>query len=65
MRKFFIICGIGIVALPIVGYGLYVWMNSRTFQIFGGLIHHVETSDKVVALTFDDGPSEHIGPDIA
>lgn len=38
---------------------LYVWMNARTFQLFGDLIPHVSTTEKVVALTFDDGPSEH------
>ena len=35
----------------------YKIMNSRTFQFFGGNINRVDTSDKVVALTFDDGPS--------
>ncbi|MFI6094584.1 polysaccharide deacetylase family protein [Lentzea sp. NPDC051213] len=30
--------------------------SSRTFQFFGELVHRVETTDKVVALTFDDGP---------
>jgi chitin deacetylase len=31
--------------------------RSRTFQLFGVLIPRVETSKKVVALTFDDGPT--------
>ena len=30
--------------------------SSRTFQFFGELVHRVETTEKVVALTFDDGP---------
>ncbi|MDX8030086.1 polysaccharide deacetylase family protein [Lentzea sp. BCCO 10_0856] len=30
--------------------------SSRTFQFFGELVDRVETTDKVVALTFDDGP---------
>lgn len=30
--------------------------RSRTFQFFGELIPRIETSQKVVALTFDDGP---------
>ena len=32
--------------------------NSRSFQFFGGLIEQVDTQEKVVALTFDDGPTE-------
>jgi peptidoglycan/xylan/chitin deacetylase (PgdA/CDA1 family) len=31
-------------------------VNSSTFQLFGDYIARVETLDKVVALTFDDGP---------
>lgn len=31
--------------------------RSRTFQLFGKLVSRVETSEMVVALTFDDGPS--------
>lgn len=32
--------------------------NSRSFQFFGEIIHKVDTQEKVVALTFDDGPTE-------
>jgi peptidoglycan/xylan/chitin deacetylase (PgdA/CDA1 family) len=32
-------------------------VNSSTFQLFGDYIARVETSEKVVALTFDDGPN--------
>ncbi len=31
--------------------------KSRTFQFFGRIVPRVETSQKVVALTFDDGPT--------
>ena len=31
--------------------------NSRTFQFFGEIVPRVETEEKVVALTFDDGPA--------
>lgn len=34
-------------------------MNSRTYQLFGGLTKQVETHQKVVALTFDDGPADN------
>ncbi|GAB2928806.1 polysaccharide deacetylase family protein [Nonomuraea fastidiosa] len=39
--------------------GLYELMNARTFQLAGDLTDRVATGEKVVALTFDDGPDEH------
>ena len=36
--------------------GLRQVARSRTFQLFGELVSHVDTRDSVVALTFDDGP---------
>lgn len=33
--------------------------SSRHFQLFGDLIHRVDTDQKLVALTFDDGPTPH------
>ena len=35
-------------------------MNSRTHQLFGGLTEQVETNQKMVALTFDDGPTKKV-----
>ena len=52
---------IALIALLAVGWGLYVLMNSRTFQLFGEIVPRVETSQKVVALTLDDGPGKHAG----
>jgi peptidoglycan-N-acetylglucosamine deacetylase len=37
-------------------FGLSAVGNARTFQFFGGLTDRVDTTAKVVALTFDDGP---------
>lgn len=37
-------------------FGLWWLMNSRTYQVFGTIVPRVETEQKVVALTFDDGP---------
>src|SRR5216684_3798467 len=31
-------------------------VNSSTFQLFGDYVARVDTKDRVVALTFDDGP---------
>jgi chitin deacetylase len=33
--------------------------KSRTFQFFGEIVSRVETNKKIVALTFDDGPTEY------
>ncbi|MDA3845369.1 MAG: polysaccharide deacetylase family protein [Vallitaleaceae bacterium] len=35
----------------------YFFSKSRNLQLFGNIISHIETEDKVIALTFDDGPS--------
>jgi peptidoglycan/xylan/chitin deacetylase (PgdA/CDA1 family) len=37
--------------------GLFRLARSTTVQTFGKLVPRVETSDRVVALTFDDGPT--------
>ena len=46
-------------------YGLYVLMNSTTYQVAGEIIPRVETDKKVIALTFDDGPSTYTNEVIA
>ncbi|KWX57530.1 polysaccharide deacetylase family protein [Mycobacterium sp. NAZ190054] len=38
--------------------GVYQLMNARTFQLAGRLVDRVATEDRVVALTFDDGPTD-------
>jgi peptidoglycan-N-acetylglucosamine deacetylase len=57
MRRWLVGGIIGIVVIAAVLSGLYVLMNSRTYQVAGRLVDRVETEDKVVALTFDDGPT--------
>lgn len=37
-------------------------MNSRTWQLYGGLTACIKTNEKVVALTFDDGPTRETRP---
>jgi peptidoglycan-N-acetylglucosamine deacetylase len=37
--------------------GLFRLARSRTVQVFGRLVARVETEQRVVALTFDDGPT--------
>lgn len=45
-----------VVALVVVGWGTYWLMDSRTVQLMGDHVSRVDTTKKVVALTFDDGP---------
>jgi peptidoglycan/xylan/chitin deacetylase (PgdA/CDA1 family) len=43
----------------VISYGLWKLSGSTGFQLFGELIHKAETEQKLVALTFDDGPTPH------
>lgn len=45
-------------ALAALGGSTYWLMNSRSVQLFGKIVSRVDTDKKVIALTFDDGPSE-------
>lgn len=40
-----------------LSYGLLQLSRSRTFQFFGGIVPRVETREKLLALTIDDGPA--------
>ena len=50
-----------IAALVIVSIGatLYYMTKSKTFQFFGEIYSKVDTEQKVVALSFDDGPTKN------
>lgn len=41
----------------LVGPGTWDLSNARTVQLFGGIVPRVDTTERVVALTFDDGPT--------
>jgi peptidoglycan-N-acetylglucosamine deacetylase len=60
MKKRLLKIGVGILILFLVLLGSYQLMNSRTYQLFGGLTNQVEAKQKVVALTFDDGPTKNV-----
>jgi peptidoglycan-N-acetylglucosamine deacetylase len=60
MKKILIRTGVGLLLFCILFVGMYETMNLRTFQFFGGLTASVETEQKVVALTFDDGPTKSV-----
>jgi peptidoglycan-N-acetylglucosamine deacetylase len=40
-----------------LGYGTYRLIPSRTTQVAGDLVQRLETDERIVALTFDDGPT--------
>lgn len=48
-----------LVVLLVITLLAILWQTSRsrTFQFFGEIVPRVSTTEKVVALTFDDGPS--------
>jgi peptidoglycan-N-acetylglucosamine deacetylase len=45
---------LAVVVLTAVAWRLH---KSRSVQLFGELVTHVDTNERVVALTFDDGPA--------
>ncbi|HEV8592415.1 MAG TPA: polysaccharide deacetylase family protein [Pyrinomonadaceae bacterium] len=63
MRKLAYFSGFVVLILAVV-FGLWTISNSRNFQFFGEIVPRVETSERVVALTFDDGPSPEFTDEI-
>jgi peptidoglycan/xylan/chitin deacetylase (PgdA/CDA1 family) len=47
---------VGLVAAMLVAASVWRLSKSRRWQLFGGMVTRVETSEPLVALTFDDGP---------
>src|SRR5574342_383701 len=60
MKRKLILTGIGFIVIILLFAGLFKVSKLRTFQFFGGLTYEAETEDKVIALTFDDGPTENV-----
>ncbi|MFV2045884.1 polysaccharide deacetylase family protein [Metabacillus litoralis] len=60
MRRKLIVTGALILSIALLLTGAYKLMNLRNYQVFGDLINSVQTKEKVVALTFDDGPTDKI-----
>ena len=60
MKRKIVILGCFLLVLLGVCGLLFQISKSRTFQFFGEIYPRIETQEKVVALTFDDGPTrEH------
>lgn len=55
MRKKHLIATV--IVITILLSGIWQLSKMRDFQLFGKLVTQVDCSDKVVALTFDDGPT--------
>ncbi len=53
LGKLFLVLGIICIAF----YLLNILTKTPKFQFIGELVNHVETNEKVVALTYDDGPN--------
>ncbi len=51
------VAGALVAALVVVAAGSYWLMDSRTVMLLGDHVSRVDTTTKVVALTFDDGPN--------
>ncbi len=47
----------GLLVVTATAFAGYRLMNARSYQLFGTLVDRVDTDEKVVALTFDDGPT--------
>ncbi|SFR29755.1 Peptidoglycan/xylan/chitin deacetylase, PgdA/CDA1 family [Lentzea waywayandensis] len=55
-RKPTIITAVSLTLVLVAAAALWNVASARTFQFFGDLVDRVETNEKLVALTFDDGP---------
>ena len=55
MKKLLLILFLAAIPASWAGYRL---VSSRSFQLCGGLVYRVDSRDKQVFLTFDDGPTD-------
>lgn len=60
MKKKLLLTGIVFLLMVLLFVGMFKVTKLRTFQLFGGLTYQVETENKVIALTFDDGPTKNV-----
>jgi peptidoglycan/xylan/chitin deacetylase (PgdA/CDA1 family) len=57
-RRLILVLAALIIVAVALGFGTYRLIPSRTTQLAGELVQRVETDERVVALTFDDGPTD-------
>ena len=53
-----------LIALLAIAVGLFQLSRARRIQLFGNIVSRVETDRKLVALTFDDGPTREHAPEV-
>jgi peptidoglycan/xylan/chitin deacetylase (PgdA/CDA1 family) len=63
MRRWTVGVALALAVIVLLAVGGYYLMNSRSFQLAGRLVERVDTAEKVVALTLDDGPTA-LAPDV-
>ena len=59
MRKTYKLLLVLLSIAVVAAFAFYLEISSRTFQFYGSITSCVPTTEKVVALTFDDGPSAY------
>lgn len=57
IKKGFISVAMLLFVVFVVAFGLFMASRSTSFQFFGEIVPRVESQEKLVALTFDDGPT--------
>jgi len=57
IRRVLVLASVALLAFAAAVVGVYQVARSRTFQTFGRLVARFPTDARVVALTFDDGPT--------
>ncbi len=57
VEKIALILAIVLLILLLTSFAIYKFSKARTFQLFGGLTPRINTTEKIVALTFDDAPN--------
>ncbi len=60
MRKLLL----GLIVVALLAVGAFQLSRARSFQLFGEIVTSIPTEERVVALTFDDGPSERFTYDL-
>jgi peptidoglycan/xylan/chitin deacetylase (PgdA/CDA1 family) len=48
---------VGLVVIPLMLWSAWKLSNARTVQLLGEIVPRVETTERIVALTLDDGPT--------
>ena len=65
MKSRLVRAGAGVLLAIVAVAGLRELARARTFQVLGRLVAHVDTPNRRVALTFDDGPTSKLADTIA